>query len=261
MAANAAFGKKPFWRKYSSDLHRCKMTASVILGLDEKNESDSIMENNNNHQSKIDYLQNYLILDERLRERAKGVREGRDKRLSYDEAMDLFRQERINDGLIDEAQWDMPKLEMEDETWLRVKDWIEEIVNHAYQDYITNKTKSENGQEEVHDVESEYHVLGVTHSGTLRIIIERMVGDQLNHKELKKEETDQDGIKMGRLSIPNTSITKIDIIPQNENDLDDGKNNLDINVQLSSDENQKVKWKTKLIELTSTKHLHQHSEL
>lgn len=192
-----------------------------------------------------------------MRERAKGVKEGRDKRLSYEEAMELFRQERLHEGDMDESNWDIPKLETEDETWHRVKGWIEEIVNDAYEDSLINKTKAENEEG------NEYHILGITHSGTLRIIIERMVGQQLNPEERMNEETDQDGKKIGRLSIPNTSITKIDIIADSGDN--SNEEHLDIDVPFTTDgtmwSTEKVKWKSQLVELTSTHHLQQINEL
>ena len=248
-AANLVIGKKSFWRRYSSDLYRCVKTASIILDItDEKTIVPNKEANNDNTTNS-----NNLILDERLRERAKGVREGRDKRLSYDEAMEIFKTEQFDEGNTDESEWDIPKLEMEEEAWNRVKDWIEDVVTQAYQNYMSD-VNNESGSNQ-----GEYEILAITHSGTLRIMIERMVGEQLNPEDIKKEETDRDGKKMGRLSIPNTSITTIDVVPDKGDDLVGQP--LDITVQLKHNKRQKVQWKTKLVSLTNTDHLQQTKEL
>ena len=246
-AANRVIGKKSFWRRYSSDLHRCIKTAGIILDLNNETDEETTVSNKEANTS------DNLILEERLRERAKGVREGRDKRLSSVEAMEMFRREQLNEGNIHESKWDIPKLETEDEAWSRVKDWIEDVVNQAYQQYMSD-VDNDPGSNQV-----EYDILAITHSGTLRIMIERMVGEQLNPEDVKKEETDKDGKKMGRLSIPNTSITIIDVVLDEEINLD--RQSLDINVELKCNKRQKMQWKTKLISLTNTEHLQHTVEL
>ena len=75
--ANRAIGSYPFWRYYSSDLKRCETTASLILG-------------HGNNESNTNTSEKKLVLDQRLRERAKGVREGRSKHLTYHEAFEIF---------------------------------------------------------------------------------------------------------------------------------------------------------------------------
>jgi broad specificity phosphatase PhoE len=148
-AANGILDKFPFWRYYTSDLKRCQKTAKLILGLEEEEseydgESDDLKvihtpsyqvnNNNNNDENNHNHNQNnnVLILDERLRERAKGVREGRDKTLTYNEAFELYCLERAANNENDESMWKLPLLELENEVWERVQDWIEEIVQDAY---------------------------------------------------------------------------------------------------------------------------------
>jgi broad specificity phosphatase PhoE len=249
-AANGILDKFPFWRYYTSDLKRCQKTAKLILGLEEEEEeseydgesddlkvihtpSYQVNNNSNNDENNQNQNQNnnVLILDERLRERAKGVREGRDKTLTYDEAFELYRLERAANNEHDESMWKLPLLELENEVWERVQDWIEEIVQDAYRHHLKLGPISSSNSNN-----SQYDVFAVTHSGTLRIMIERMVGKQLP-KDVDREETDKDGVNIGRLSVPNTSITRIDIVPgnppsnsNNDDEYHDGQS-LNINVQ------------------------------
>ncbi|EED88436.1 phosphoglycerate mutase, partial [Thalassiosira pseudonana CCMP1335] len=60
--------KLQYWRMYCSDLDRAHRTARIVLGLE-----DDIN----------------LVVDARLRELAKGAREGFLKSLTYEEAMEL----------------------------------------------------------------------------------------------------------------------------------------------------------------------------
>jgi len=186
-AANRSMMKQSFWKRYASDLLRAENTARIILGLDGEDDESSSCD-----------AKETLILDKRLRERAKGVREGRDKDLTYDEAYRLFREERFgHDGVNDNDdtnEEDLPLLETEEEVWFRVKDWIEELLDSAYNHYLQ------------HDEYSSYDIFAVTHSGTLRILIEKMVGEQIpREKNLVKQE---------RLAVPNTSTTIIEIYPR-----------------------------------------------
>ena len=230
---------------------------------------------------------NNLIIDERLRERAKGIREGKDKTLSSDEAMAIFRQERHEEGNFDESTWEIPLLEKDDDVWVRVKDWMEDVVKDAYNEHYkyqkTNDSLNKSNQNDEVDgninnnSKFQYDVFALTHSGTIRVMIERMVDKQLKFEELQNEETDKDGVKMGRLKIPNTSITRIDIFPQNdEKDLEsrfktttsDNKQDervvgqsLNINVQVGENNDGKnIFWRSKLVDLTSTLHLEEEKE-
>ena len=247
--ANRAIGNFPFWRFYASDLKRCQTTAAIILGLDALDEDDKIISSCDvRHGSKNNGV---LILDERLRERAKGVREGQDKGLSYDDAFEIFRREKYEAGERgeDESSWTIPLLETEDEVFDRVNDWFEEIVHDAYEHYLENDGEN-----------SKYDIFAVTHSGTLRIIIERMVGDQLP-KDVKREATDKDGIQVGRLKVPNTSITRIEITPHVDDKSTDKQQYLDIDVKKSGGGGETILWKAKLLDLTSTLHLEAENEV
>jgi len=285
--ANRAIGSYPFWRRYSSDLKRCETTASFILGLDLLDRNDGISANDANVnededevEDVIKYGEKKLILDARLRERAKGVREGRPKHLTHDEAFEIFRLEReegqagdasnsnSNDpayetvikqgsGKINIDNDEMPLLETEEEVFIRVQDWVKEIFKDAYDDYLTticsDKTKKlDNGR-------YSYDVFAVTHSGTLRIIIEKIVGKQLQlPHNVQREELDKDGMPVGRLIVPNTSITTIEIFLGNDDN--DDSNNMDgqvtsMDINLGSDRNEQTFLRAKLIDLTKTLHL------
>ena len=262
--ANRAIGTYPFWRRYSSDLKRCERTANLILGLEQDSEDDgpSTVPRNDNEGSIHD--DSDLILDKRLRERAKDVKEGRPKHLTYDEAFELFRHEhetqtgsnndheenaiKVENNVDD----NMPLLETEDEVFVRVLDWMQEIVSAAYEDYLNINIGSSGNSS--HN-KGRYDIFAVTHSGTLRIIIEKIVGEQLPH-DVKREETDKDGVQVGKLIVPNTSITTINVYPNDAYIADgvDGQR-ISLKVKLGSDRNQEVSWKAKLIDLTNTLHL------
>lgn len=251
-AANSVIGRYPFWRRYTSDLKRAHDTANIILGLSTMNGSNR----DEQHELVVDKIDNgpFLIIDERLRERAKGARELKDKSLTYDEAMEIFKNEQIAAGRHDESSWDLPKLETEDEVWIRLQSWIKDVIMDAYTDYVRFGNNKQ------------YDVFALTHSGTLRIIIERMVGKQLPDN-LSNEETEKNGVITARLRIPNTSITRIDLYP----DLDDDDN--DDNGEWSSSSGSdgqpfdfelplrfgndatNVSWKAKLVELTNSLHI------
>ena len=282
-AAHRVIGNFPFWRRYSSDLQRCQHTASIILGLNNNNNNGDDDENNKNGDENNESLScvtksssndddyhysmgpDHLTIDTRLRERAKGIREGRDKSLSEEDAMNIFKKERYDAGDNDETKWVVPLLEMEDEVWTRLKDWINDVVHDAYEHYVQSmEAMAENDPDSIDEsVNSLYHVFVLTHSGTIRIFLERMVREQLaQHSHLSREETDKNGVMMDRLKIPNTSITRIDIRPHIiDKNVDDGfteisEQYLDIQVQLrDQNEENNIVWKSSLIDITSTTHL------
>jgi broad specificity phosphatase PhoE len=279
-----------FWRRYSSDLQRCQNTTKRILGISSSYPSENGENNNDN-------MVNYE-LDQRLRERAKGAREGKDKSLTYDEALIKWHlEQQLNNKNIVNI---IPLLEMEQDVWKRAQDWIQDVVHLAYNNYSelihhdendeknhhwnqqTRKISNDQKQQKQliqHEIDDNgmfiFHVLAVTHSGTLRIMINEMVGEQLPTIGTKTTTTDKDGVKIKQLEIPNTSITAIDIIPidcsssrrssikdydeadryngitHNNNLVDDEDD--DINEQSSS-----ITWTSKLIELTNIDHLKGH---
>lgn len=259
-AASESIRKFPFWRTYTSDLERAKLTASIILDLQhgDTNKDDTNKDNNTNNK-----INTRLIVDKRLRERSKGIREGRDKTLSLDEATAIFRKEQHKEGNFDESTWQIPLLEKDDDVWIRVQDWMEDVVKDAYNEHYYHHQISKSNKR----TNATYDVFALTHSGTIRVMIERMVNKQLKFEELQNEETDKDGVKTGRLKIPNTSITRIDIFPQNhERDVHSSPTtssdykregqSLNIDVKVGHNEDgENILWKSKLVDLTSTLHL------
>lgn len=248
-AANKAFGNYPFWRKYSSDLPRAQRTARIILGIEKPSSKDDGYDTDKTY-SDYDFSEDAinLHLDSRLRERAKGVREGQDKSLTYEQAWDKYREARFRDGLVDESKWKIPKLENEEEVWERVRDFLEEKLFEAYMEFETNQNSDyiskRRKQGSLHGV-NEFDLLAVTHSGTLRIIIEKMVGDQLP-ENIEREAQDKNGVREGRLKVPNTSKTVIEFKPcENPENL--------LKMKLSN--GKCLYWEPHLVDLTDIKHL------
>lgn len=249
-AANKAFGDYPFWKRYTSDLPRAQRTARIILGIEKSFKKDDGYDTDKTY-SDYEFSEDGVILqlDSRLRERAKGVREGQDKSLTYEQAWDMYREARLRDGLVDESKWKFPKLENEEDVWERVRDFLEEKLREAYMEIEANGYPDDgsNGMKRVSvGGVNEFDLLAISHSGTLRIIIEKMVGDQLP-ENIEREEQDKNGVREGRLKVPNTSKTVIELRPSSENSenllktiLDDGKC---------------IYWEPKLVDLTNVKHL------
>ncbi len=197
-AAHQSFGKdhKQFWRIFSSDLGRCIRTSNLILGLEENEGSGK------EDKKECDRTTLPFTLDKRLRERAKGVREGQNKYLTYDEAMEIYqkrKRKRECDGNKDKQH--VPLLENDDQVMDRVNIWLEETIRDAYSHYCSHDGCKMNG----------YDVLVISHSGTLRILIENLVGKQLP-RDVDREKEGKGGSKVlaGRLIIPNTSKTIIE---------------------------------------------------
>jgi len=172
-----------FWRSYSSDLHRAERTAKYILSANEK-ESD------------------VLRIDSRLRERAKGVREGRHKSLSREECLTIW--EKKNNGL------NLPFEEDDNMVWKRFVDWLESEVLRSVNEPAGSPC--ETGIEE----KSNVNVLVVSHSGTIRIILNKLKKiivqqEQIVNEEDKTIKSHQTELVSKDMMIPNTSISVVDI--------------------------------------------------
>jgi len=171
-----------YWRHYCSDLKRAYRTAKIVLGIEKDNSNEETSSDIN------------LIVDSRLRELAKGPREGYLKKYTHEEAIELRRKEA---GVIDN-NISVPKLESLDDAYARVVHWIDSIIADASEDY--DKTCDED------DVEPRiYDVFALSHSALIRTVIHKMVDHQLP--------VDFDKTKEGSLRIPNLSRTIIDIQP------------------------------------------------
>ena len=287
--------RQAFWRAYASDYDRTLKTARLILGSadeggegepscssdvgDEKlqvqidGDSDSGAQTSGvatiaakSASSSAISEPRPVIQDKRLRERAKGVREGRPKTVTYDEAVKLHKLENGEDT-------PLPLLESDEDVWVRVKDWIDEVATEACRDIgpdedslsykelldskqippatITDSNEIEYersanvmGREKMDsevDPRNQIRrrdVLVVSHSATIRTAVNRLVGDQLPPNIVRGAGGD-DGAAKGMLVVPNTSQTIVDIAVMTQ----------------GADASSPPKWRAELVELTNTDHL------
>jgi broad specificity phosphatase PhoE len=158
-----------------------------------------------------------LIVEPRLRELAKGAREGYPKSLSYEEAVARRIQEADDGSSSDDIA--IPLLESIDDAWERAKDWIDSLVKDASIEYEScNDANSSDGTKE-----KVYNVFGLSHSALIRTMIHK-------NYSLTKE---------GSLRIPNLSRTIIDVRPYKVEDSRDDA----------------LRWKCRLLHLTDVSHL------
>lgn len=214
--------KETFWRKYTSDLGRARRTTVLILG-----EERSLEE----HEVRLEPL---------LRELAKGVREGLPKSMTYEEAQVAFRKEH---GPTEP----FPPLETEEDAMARVYKWLFQVVRDAIQEarLECSALSSDEGAKRPQQV---FSVFAVSHSGTLRATIARLVRDQLP-ASIDLTPVGRDGAKKGHMIVPNTSVTIVDIIPDN---VEDEIWDLERESQIPT--NPSFLWKAKLKTLIHTKH-------
>ncbi|OEU11045.1 phosphoglycerate mutase-like protein [Fragilariopsis cylindrus CCMP1102] len=220
-----------FWRVYSSDYARTQQTAALIL------RGGATYDEESNFRSAFTAT---IVPDNRLIERAKGVKEGRPKSLPYDDALQLHYQEHGKQTTT------LPLLETELDVWTRTQNWINEVMLEAYHIHTGTSSYAIHNRRDLDDV---YDILAVSHSATIRTIVNRLVGDQLP-TTIVRGSGGKEGSETGMLKVPNTSMTIIDIAVGehlNLNDDDDDNNNKSIQ-QIDAE----------LIELTNTDHLLKH---
>jgi broad specificity phosphatase PhoE len=176
-----------YWRAYCSDLHRAHRTARIVLGFEDVdgNVIDSSPVIN-------------LVVDPRLRELAKGAREGFLKSLSYGDAMEL----RARDSQGEEVH--VPLLESINDAWERVKEWIDSLIQDVSDDFYAQ----ENNEDDSDVPPKVYDVFALSHSALIRTMIHKMVDAQLPEDYAKTKE--------GSLRIPNLSCTTIDVRPHKD---------------------------------------------
>ena len=201
-----------YWKFYCSDLYRAHRTAKIVLGIEDVD----------GH-----YLNSaiHLEVDSRLRELAKGAREGYPKSLSYGEALEHRRSN---------TDEDVPLLESINDAWERVQHWINEVLSHAYTEFdsLSPEEKAECISGNKPKI---YHVFALSHSALIRTMIHKMCHDELPHNYTKTQE--------GSLRIPNLSCTRIDVRPygRERKDGDGGR--------------KKWAWRPSLVTLTDVSHL------
>jgi broad specificity phosphatase PhoE len=154
-----------FWRRYASDLERAQHTARLIDG------SQAFQP------------------DERLREIAKGARQGFPKSYTLDQCMEWFR----------ERPEEIPKQETSADAWKRLSRFLLELFQETLQE---------------DDDDSEHverrNVLVVCHSGSLRLLLHKLVPHAHPLLQVSSDTTGAlDDSK--RFQIPNTSLTIMDL--------------------------------------------------
>ena len=175
-----------------------------------------------------------------LREIAKGAREGFPKSMTYEEAQVAFRKEH---GPAES----LPLLETEEDAMERVYKWMFGVVRDAIQE-ARLKCSALSSDEGVKRPQLVFSVFAVSHSGMLRATIARLVRDQLP-ASIDLTPVGRDGAKKGQMIVPNTSVTIIDIIPDN---IEDEIWDLERESQMPT--NPSFLWKAKLKTLTHTEH-------
>ncbi|KAL7498510.1 hypothetical protein ACHAWT_006302 [Skeletonema menzelii] len=269
-----------YWRTYTSDLYRAHRTAKIVLGLEDihgntkddyddgvvqqtsslSDEGVNGIANNinisNNSNNNID-----LIVDPRLRELAKGPREGYLKTLSFEEAMSRRLQEAIKDNRYQlDQKLKVPKLESVSDAWGRATDWIASLVKDAADEYHSsvsskkgfikdnNSDPSCNTTTDEGTPEKIYNVFALSHSALIRTMVHKMVDDQLPKNYALTNE--------GSLLLPNLSRTVIDVRPYysklKRNGSSNDRERVDAN---NKDDNITLRWKYRLVHLADVSHL------
>ena len=215
-----------YYRHYCSDLGRAHRTARIILGLErDDGDGNTAFDDNDDEASSSEDSIN-LIVDSRLRELAKGAREGYLKSHSYEEALAKRRVEAaagVTTSSSSDTEIDIPKLESLNDAYERVKNWIDSIIEDVSKDYYATKnikhhndqgdisTSNENGEDDsIASLDAEvdpkvYGIFALSHSALIRTVIHKMVDHELP--------SDYATTKEGSLNIPNLSRSIIDIRP------------------------------------------------
>jgi len=167
-----------FFKIYASDLPRTRKTSQLILESASKDASS-------------------VVFDKRLRELARGAREGFPKHTSYEDAVKLRHELQMEEPL--------PLLETEDDGWNRSRAWLNEVIREVAEHSSTRQSTSETTKDEP------YFILAIAHSGLVRVFLRRLLGDDrlYRHPEAKFEPDMNNKFK-----VPNTSLTILEIRPR-----------------------------------------------
>ena len=244
-----------YWRTYTSDLYRAHRTAKIVLGIEDIHSKTRHVgqQETSADESGIETVDGIdLIVDDRLRELAKGPREGYLKTLSFEEAMSRRLQQAIKDNKNQlEQKLVVPKLESIADAWNRATDWVGSLVKDALDDYysMTSGRKVEDIiDSSCNTFDSEpkkiYDVFALSHSALIRTCVHKMVGSQLPEDYALTNE--------GSLLLPNLSRTVIDVRPYysklKRSGSSQGKN-YDTNDEMT------LRWRYKLVHLADVSHL------
>jgi broad specificity phosphatase PhoE len=153
-------------------------------------------------------LQLGVRYDCRLREIARGIRQGLPKHYTHEQAMKTYHSGihplyNIDNTMLQKQ----PLLESEDDGWNRMHTlWLMEIirdVSSLHQNDSTNMKQCDHNHC--------HNVLVVTHGALLRVFLQRLFGhERLRERGDVTSKRNDDG-NSSRLDIPNTSLTIIDI--------------------------------------------------
>jgi len=250
-----------YWRTYTSDLYRAHRTAKIVLGLEDihgNTRDDGEQQQTTSDEGGNDITDNInnnidLIVDPRLRELAKGPREGYLKTLSFEEAMSRRLQAAIEDNRYQlDQKIKVPKLESISDAWGRATDWIGSLVQDASDDYHSSMS----GKKDVDNIDAScntddnetekiYNVFALSHSALIRTMIHKMVDAQLPKNYALTNE--------GSLLLPNLSRTVIDVRPYytklKRSGSSKGKGDDAINGDIT------LRWKYRLVHLADVSHL------
>ena len=202
-----------FWRIYSSDLKRTQHATAILLQLDASNKNVKNVDNNigdyvEQIESFVEYTGNDIVqsmyspilqkegvrLEKRIREIAKGSRQGFGKTLTVDEA----KKERIRLGISNVS----PLFESDKDAYIRMSSWMNEIIRDTIQEKRTCPTTIECTKADG----PTYKVLAVSHSAAIRTFLTQLLEEKRLHSHSDAQFDDLD-----RLIIPNTSLTILDL--------------------------------------------------
>ena len=218
-----------FWRHYSSDLGRAVHTATLVL--DEKEEAL--------HDGTKSSHEFELIQDSRIREIAKGARQGFPKSWSYNRA--------IKERQLTRPDEPIPLLESNDEAWDRLYRFLYQVIREAY---VENQTDTD------HTGAQKRNILVVSHAGALRLLLHKLAPNShpalSSNNELDDPSQVPDDNK--RLRVPNTSVTILEILVENLDHLKHMIGSEGEAPPISSEQHEKL-WTTKVIEFLWVEHL------
>lgn len=198
-----------FWRIYSSDLKRTRHTTQLLLKsmLQSSNVEKSGNAPLGTHCAEYDPNDPVgsvgVFFDPRLREVAKGARQGLPKSIRYAQALEE-RERKIESRELP-ANEAIPLLESDDDGWARVEAWLREVADDVIHDVRINFDPCGGPKSET--APKVYTVMAIAHAALYRVFFERLLGDERlrAHPDATCENSN------GRIVVPNTSLTILDV--------------------------------------------------
>jgi broad specificity phosphatase PhoE len=203
------------WRTYSSDLQRAHDTARLALMQgDIANETESISTVTTtipitdvlDDDRTLDNIERTttpadgILLDQRLRERAYGAREGLPRSMSMDEAV-AHRRREDNGGATDESSsWGL--YETEEDVTRRCETWFHQVIAEAREEVLLRRDTS--------SLVLPLHVFAFSHAGWIRALLLRYVETSVLQQHPRADYTDH-GSTLNKLLIVNAGVTVLDV--------------------------------------------------